>query len=75
MTRWEGVRATAASPARIHTTGAGDGTVRAVDPKTGTDRVLATGGHMLQGLTALPDGRLLLIDSSTRTLSFVPPCP
>jgi sugar lactone lactonase YvrE len=59
----------------LYTTGAGDGTVRAVDPKTGADRVLATGGHMLQGLTALPDGRLLLIDSSTRTLSFVPPCP
>ncbi len=61
--------------ALLYTTGAGDGTVRAVDPVTGADRVLATGGHMLQGLVALPDGRLLVVDSATRTLSFVPSCP
>ena len=58
----------------LYTTGAGDGTVRAVDPTTGVDRVLATGGHQLQGLAALPDGRLLVIDSPTHTISFVSPC-
>jgi sugar lactone lactonase YvrE len=58
----------------LYTTGAGDGTVRAVDPSTGADRVLATGGHMLQGLAALPDGRLLVVDSSTHTISFVSTC-
>jgi DNA-binding beta-propeller fold protein YncE len=59
----------------LYTTGAGDGTVRAVDPATGVDRVLATGGHQLQGLAALPDGRLLVIDSVARTISFVSSCP
>jgi sugar lactone lactonase YvrE len=58
----------------LYTAGAGDGTIRAVDPTTGVDRVLATGGHQLQGLAALPDGRLLVIDSATRTISFVAPC-
>jgi DNA-binding beta-propeller fold protein YncE len=59
----------------LYTTGAGDGTVRAVDPTTGADRVLATGGHQLQGLAALQDGRLLVIDSVTHTISFVSSCP
>ena len=58
----------------LYTAGAGDGTVRAVDPTTGVDHVLATGGHQLQGLAALPDGRLLVIDSFTRTISFVSSC-
>ena len=58
----------------LYTTGAGDGTVRAVDPVTGVDRVLVTGGHQLQGLAALPDGRLLLISSFTHTISYVSPC-
>jgi streptogramin lyase len=58
----------------LYTTGAGDKTVRVVDPTTGVDRVLATGGHQLQGLAALPDGRLLLIDSNAHTISFVSPC-
>jgi streptogramin lyase len=58
----------------LYTTGAGDGTVRAVDPTTGVDRVLATGGHQLQGLAALQDGRLLVIDSLTHTISFVSSC-
>jgi hypothetical protein len=59
----------------LYTTGAGDGTVRVVDPSTGADLVLATGGHMLQGLAGLPDGRLLLISSTTHTISYVSPCP
>jgi hypothetical protein len=58
----------------LYTTGAGDGTVRAVDPTTGADQVLATGGHQLQGLAALSEGRLLVIDSSTHTISFVSTC-
>ncbi|HEY6317849.1 MAG TPA: hypothetical protein VI462_08180 [Acidimicrobiia bacterium] len=59
----------------LYTTGAGDGTVRAVDPITGANVVLVTGGRQLQGLTALPDGRLLVISSTTHTISVVPPCP
>jgi streptogramin lyase len=58
----------------LYTTGAGDGTVRAVDPATGSNSVLVTGGSQLQGLTALPDGRLLVISSATRTISVVSPC-
>jgi len=59
----------------LYTTGAGDGTVRAVDPKTGASAVLVTGGHMLQGLAALPDGQLLVISSATHTISVVRTCP
>lgn len=59
----------------LYTTGAGDGTVRAVDPVTGANSVLVTGGRQLQGLTALPDGRLLVISSVTHTISVVSPCP
>jgi sugar lactone lactonase YvrE len=58
----------------LYTTGAGDGTVRAVDPVTGANSVLVTGGSQLQGLTGLPDGRLLVISSATRTISVVSPC-
>lgn len=59
----------------LYTTGAGDHTVRAVDPVTGANVVLVTGGHELQGLTALPDGRLLVIDSLTHAIAFVRTCP
>jgi sugar lactone lactonase YvrE len=59
----------------LYTTGAGDHTVRAVDPATGSDVVLVTGGHELQGLQPLPDGRLLVVDSLTHAISFVPTCP
>ena len=51
-----------------------DGTVRAVAPSTGADRPLVDGGHELQGLTALPDGRLLLADSATRALTAIDAC-
>jgi sugar lactone lactonase YvrE len=59
----------------LYTTGAGDHTVRAVDPTTGSDVVLVTGGHELQGLEPLADGRLLVIDSLTHAISFVQSCP
>jgi glucose/arabinose dehydrogenase len=58
----------------LYTIGAGDGTIRAVDPVTGADRVIATGGRQLQGLAPLPDGRLLVIDSTTHAISYVPAC-
>jgi hypothetical protein len=58
----------------LYTIGAADGSVRAVDPTTGMDRALATGGQQLQGLTALPDGRILIADSDPRTISVVTPC-
>ena len=59
----------------LYTTGAGDGTVQAVDPATGASRVLVTGGEMLQGLAARPDGQLLVISSASHTISLVAPCP
>ncbi|HEV2310970.1 MAG TPA: hypothetical protein VGU73_10615 [Acidimicrobiia bacterium] len=58
----------------LYTTGAGDGTVRAVDPTSGADVVLVTGGKQLQGLTVRPDGGLLVISSVTHTISVVSPC-
>ncbi len=58
----------------LYTIGAADGTVRAVDPTTGTDRVLAAGGAHLQGLAALPDGRILVADSGPKTISAVAAC-
>ncbi|HSP65724.1 MAG TPA: hypothetical protein VLO10_05995, partial [Candidatus Deferrimicrobium sp.] len=38
--------------------------VVAIDPQTGADRVLVTGGHALQGLAILSDGRLAVADST-----------
>lgn len=59
----------------LYTTGAGDGTVQAIDPSTGASRVLVTGGQQLQGLAARPDGQLLVISSATHTISVVGACP
>ncbi len=58
----------------LYTTGAGDHVVRAVDPTTGADVVLVTGGQALQGLQPLPDGRLLVIDSTTHAIAYVQTC-
>jgi sugar lactone lactonase YvrE len=48
--------------------------VVAIDPATGADRVLVTGGHSLQGLALLPDGRLALADSTSRVIATLAPC-
>ena len=48
--------------------------LRAVDPATGTQRVLVTGSPELQGLTALADGRLLLSDTTAGVLALVDAC-
>jgi len=58
----------------LYVAGISDGTVRAVAPSTGADRALVDGGHELQGLAALPDGRLLLADSATRALTAIDDC-
>jgi sugar lactone lactonase YvrE len=46
----------------------------AVDPAAGAVHDLVTGAADPQGLALLPDGRLLLVDSTTRTLVAVPAC-
>ncbi len=48
--------------------------LRAVEPATGTQRVLVTGSPGLQGLIALVDGRLLLADTTAGVLALVDPC-
>ena len=50
------------------------GTFRAVDPRTGADRVLVTGSPQPQGLTLRPDGSFLLADSTQAVLATVPSC-
>jgi hypothetical protein len=46
----------------------------AVDPRTGSIAPLVTADADPQGLALLPDGRFLLIDSTTRALVVVPAC-
>jgi sugar lactone lactonase YvrE len=48
--------------------------VVAVDPATGADHVLVTGGKSLQGLALLPDGRLALADSTSHLVATLTPC-
>ncbi len=48
--------------------------VVAIDPATGADRVLVTGGHSLQGLALLPGGRLALANSTSRVIATFAPC-
>ena len=48
--------------------------LRALDPATGTQRVLVTGSPELQGLIPLADGRLLLSDTSAGVLALVDAC-
>ena len=48
--------------------------VVAIDPANGADRLLVTGGHSLQGLAVLPDGRLAVADSVSRLIATVAPC-
>ncbi len=48
--------------------------VVAIDPATGADRVLVTGGHSLQGLALLPDGRVAVADSTSHLIATLAPC-
>jgi streptogramin lyase len=50
------------------------GTLRAVDPRTGVDRVLVTGSPQPQGLALKPDGSFLLADSTRAVIATVPSC-
>lgn len=50
------------------------GTLRAVDPLTGQDRVLVDHSPQPQGLAFGPAGSLLLTDSTARTIAVVAPC-
>lgn len=50
------------------------GTLRAVDPRTGADRVLVTATPQPQGLALRPDGSFLLADSTRAEIATVPSC-
>jgi sugar lactone lactonase YvrE len=51
-----------------------DQSLVAVDPAAGASRTLVTDAPAPQGLAVLPDGRLLLVDSTTRALVAVSSC-
>jgi len=48
--------------------------VRAVDPATGEQRVVATGFGQPQGLAVLPDGRLAVADEDAGRVAALPAC-
>ncbi|HXZ99310.1 MAG TPA: hypothetical protein VEK76_03075 [Candidatus Binatia bacterium] len=58
----------------VYVTDLGADQVLAVDPGSGDSRVLVTGSPAPQGLAALPDGHLLLADSTDRVLAELSPC-
>jgi len=58
----------------VYVTDLGTDEVLAVDPASGASRVLVTDSPSPQGLTALPDGTLLLVDSTMQVLVTLPPC-
>jgi sugar lactone lactonase YvrE len=55
-------------------TSLGSGEVLAVDPRSGASRVLVIDSPSPQGLTVLPDGRLLMVDSARQLLAELSPC-
>jgi DNA-binding beta-propeller fold protein YncE len=58
----------------VYVTDLGTDEVLAVDPASGASRVLVTGLPSPQGLVALPDGSLLLVDSTREVIVTLPPC-
>jgi streptogramin lyase len=58
----------------VYVTDLGTNEVLAVDPASGASRVLVTGSPSPQGLVALPDGSLLLVDSTREVIVSLPPC-
>jgi len=58
----------------VYVTDLGTDEVLAVDPTSGASRVLVTGSPSPQGLAALPDGSLLLVDSTREVIVSLPPC-
>jgi streptogramin lyase len=58
----------------VYVTDLGTDEVLAVDPASGATRILVTGSPSPQGLAALPDGSLLLVDSTREVLALLPVC-
>ena len=58
----------------VYVTDLGTDEVLAVDPTSGASHVLVTGSPSPQGLAALPDGSLLLVDSTREVIVTLPPC-
>ena len=58
----------------LYVTDMADGSVRAVDPSSGEDRVLVTGIAQPQGLTLLDDGRLAVSDSTRGLVATFASC-
>lgn len=58
----------------LYVTDMADGTVRAVDPSTGGDRILVTGIAQPQGLARLDEGRLAVSDAGRGLIAVLAPC-
>ena len=58
----------------LYVTDMADGTVRAVDPSSGEDRILVTGIVQPQGLARLDDGRLAVSDATRGLVLAFMPC-
>lgn len=58
----------------LYVTDLQDGSLRAIDPATGDARTLVTGIAQPQGIALLPDGRLVVSDSSRGILVALPAC-
>jgi streptogramin lyase len=58
----------------VYVTDLGTDEALAVDPASGASRVLVTASPSPQGLAALPDGSLLLVDSTKEVIVSLPPC-
>ncbi|MBV9099477.1 MAG: hypothetical protein JOZ46_01595 [Candidatus Dormibacteraeota bacterium] len=58
----------------VYATDLADQSVIAVDPASGETRTLVSGAPAPQGLTLLPDGRLLLVDSTAQEVAPLPVC-
>ncbi len=58
----------------VYVTDLGTDEVLAVDPTSGASRVLVTASPSPQGLAGLPDGSLLLVDSTREVIVSLPPC-
>jgi streptogramin lyase len=58
----------------VYVTDLGTDEVLAVDPTSGASHVLVTVSPSPQGLVALPDGSLLLVDSTREVIVILSPC-
>ncbi|HYL72379.1 MAG TPA: hypothetical protein VEY89_13850, partial [Candidatus Dormibacteraeota bacterium] len=58
----------------VYATDLADQSMVVIDPTSGAMRTLVSGAPAPQGLALLPNGNLLLVDSTAQTLVSVRPC-